>query len=146
MEPLTIFSLAVNIVQLIDFGARLLREARDIHHSSTGHTAEHVELAQISQSLTQMCDSLRTTDPDQQNSLGPMGLPFSNIALATKTVAQELIAAIEKLKVENRPVNKWRSFRQAMMTLWNKDQIENLRSRLESLRSQLQALVVMHVK
>lgn len=45
MDPLTAFGLAANILQLVDFGSRLLSTGREI--SQTGSTLENAEIEQV---------------------------------------------------------------------------------------------------
>jgi hypothetical protein len=142
MEPLGAFALAVNIIQVIDFSAKLLREAHELYESSTGHTAEHVELHQVSQSLSHMCDSLSPTQ--HQNGGIPHGI--SEIAASAKVVAQELMALIDKLQLKHGAKSRWRSFRQALTTLWKKDEIDRLQKRLKELRDQLQVILTTHIR
>lgn len=146
MEPITAFGLAVNIVQLIDFGARLLREAHEIHQSSSGHTMEHAELRQISEDLLRMCDEVPSIASNQSShSLVGMVPEISKIAADTKTAAGDLIAAIERLKRKSGSKSRWKSFRQALATVWSRDEIEKMHARLRNLRSQLQSHMITHI-
>jgi HAMP domain-containing protein len=155
MEPLSAFALAVNVIQVIDFSAKLLREAHELHESSTGHTAEHVELHQISQSLAHMCDSLSTAQPQsgvishgvfEKASAKAIAHNVSKIAASAKAVAQELMALIDRLQLKHGTKGRWRSFRQALATLWKKDEIERLQKRLKELRDQLQVILTTHIR
>ncbi|KAF2183957.1 hypothetical protein K469DRAFT_751327 [Zopfia rhizophila CBS 207.26] len=146
MEPLTIFGLAVNIIQVVDFSTRLLREAHELHHSSTGQTAEHVELHQISASLSQMCDSLAYTQSDQRSRLTLVEHQITENAASAKAVAEDLIAVVKKLKINDESKRRrWRDFRQALATLWNKDEIDRLQKRLGELRNSLSANMITHI-
>lgn len=138
MEPLSVFAVAVNIIQVVDFGARLLHEAHELHQSSAGQTAEHVELQEIASSLSRMCDAL-SIPPHRQRELGARGAETLTVAASAKAVAEELIAVIERLRVKKDGLRHWRTFRQALDTLWKRSQIERLEKRFVAIRGQLQA-------
>jgi hypothetical protein len=138
MEPISIFGLAVNVLQLIDFSAKLLREAHELHHSSTGNKQQHVELQVIADDLSRLCDDV-ASQQDGSNA-GMQG-----IATAAKGVADDLVAAIEKLKLKE-PRTRWRSFRQALSTLWNSATINALQHRLKEIRDQMQTNMVSQIK
>ncbi|KAF2183956.1 hypothetical protein K469DRAFT_634657 [Zopfia rhizophila CBS 207.26] len=149
MELLTAIGLAANIVQFVEFGARLLSEANEVYHSTTGLTNEHVELQDIAENLKQMVNRLNTPYHDLSrkslSSFHPAGVEINGIASSAKTVADDLIAVIQKLKVNDASKRGWRSFRQALSTLWNKDKIENLQKRLDALRNQLSAHTIIYI-
>lgn len=145
MEPLSAFGLVVNIVQLIDFSAKLVRGAHELHQSASGQTVELLELDRVASSLSQLCDNVPAIGSGQQQiRTGPMSSELSDIATKTKQVATELIAAIQRLKLKDGPKRRWRSFRQALATIWHRDQIEKLQGRLQELRSQLHANMTSH--
>jgi hypothetical protein len=121
-EPLSAFALAVNVIQVIDFSTKLLREAHELHESSTGHTAEHVELHQISQSLAHMCDSLSTAQPQsgvishgvfEIASAKAIAHNVSKIAASAKAVAQDvqedIIKTLSSLQQQLQSINSPRT-------------------------------------
>jgi len=146
MEPLSIFSVVVNVVQLVDFGIRLVREAQELHQSSAGQKSEHVELHEIASNLSHLCDNVPTA-PYEESSLRyeSYGYEMSELAKSAKRVADELMAAISKLKLIEGPQRRWRSFRQALTAVWHKDEIDKLHRRLKELRSALQYTISTHV-
>ena len=90
MEPLSAFGLAVNILQVIDFGAKLMRDAHDLHHSSTGQKQEHVELQNIAKDLSRLTEKLSNEQGADAANLG-----LQEISTATKDVADDLVEAID---------------------------------------------------
>ena len=145
MDSFTAIGLAANVIQLVDFGARLLSGAHEIYHSTTGQLVEHVELLDIAESLSRLSENILPALLDPQSRYTDEK-EIRSIAVAAKAVADELVAVIQNLKLTDGPKRKWRSFRQALATLWNKDKIENLQSRLERLRSQLSTQILAHIR
>ncbi|KAF2002442.1 hypothetical protein P154DRAFT_574010 [Amniculicola lignicola CBS 123094] len=126
MEPVSIFSFAVNIIQLIDFGAKLLHEVHEIHQSATDHKAEHGALLQIPKTFRTIRDAVAT-------------IPAIN--------NHELVVVIDKLRNRLSSLRRpWQGFRQALSTIWHAEEIGKLQKRLTELRHQLQSHMVTHVR
>jgi hypothetical protein len=144
MESLTAIGLAANIVQFVDFSTRLLAEPSEVYHAATGLPKEHVELQDVAENLNSMVERLVTpTNPGPSSSTQA---EISRIALSAMEVADDLIRTVEKLKVSDSSKNKWRSFRQALSTLWNKDKIESSQKRLDAFRDQLSIQILAYVR
>ena len=151
MECLTAVGLAANIIQFVEFSSRLLSEANEVYHSATGLSQEHVELQEVAEDLKKMVDLLvapHEGDISQRGSshFHPARMEINKIALAAKAVAEDLIAVTQRLKVADGSKKVWRSFRQALSTLWNKDKIEGLQRRLKALRNQLSVHILAYVR
>lgn len=106
MESLTTISLAANVIQLIDFGARLLFGAHEIYHSTTGQSAEHVELRDIAESLSRLSENILPAPLDPQSEFAGTEEEIRCVAVAAKAVADELVAVIQKLKLTDGPKRK----------------------------------------
>jgi hypothetical protein len=59
LDPYTAFGLVANIVQLVDFGLKIISNAREI--SSTGLPTEYKHLETIANSVTVLTKTLSTT-------------------------------------------------------------------------------------
>jgi hypothetical protein len=63
---------------------------------------------------------------------------LSFIAKSCDKVAHELLDAIENVQGSvGKPPTKWQSFRMALKSVWQKQQVEDLKARLEALRDQM---------
>lgn len=136
MNPLTAFGVAVNFIQLVDFGCNLLSDTVTLYQSATGTTLENIELEIITKDIQKMIEPLCTSRKGS-------GLSSTYLALldSCDDVARDLLSAVEKLKVQVAAHKKWRSFGKALRTVWKKEEISRLRARLEKLREQ----IVVHV-
>ena len=54
MEALAALGLASNIIQIVDFGARLLSKSREIHHSADGSLDENNILEDVTSNLAEL--------------------------------------------------------------------------------------------
>jgi hypothetical protein len=144
MESLTTLGLAANIVQFVDYSTRLLAEASEVYHSATGLSKEYVELRDVADNLKDLVE--RLVAPTNPGPTSSAQAEISKIALSAKTVAKDLISTIETLKVSDGSKKGWRSFRQALSTLWNKEKIVGLQKRLDAFRDQLSIQILAHVR
>ncbi|RDL30687.1 uncharacterized protein BP5553_10032 [Venustampulla echinocandica] len=133
MDPMSALGLAANIFQFIDFGTRLLSGTLEVYHSTTGASSENIEIEEISERLSIFSDEL-STNPASRSS---RDLAVAKFAGRCKVVSDELLEVVTELKVVDGPNRKWRSFRKALKTLWNKEKIQSLQNRLETVRQQL---------
>ena len=60
-----------------------------------------------------------------------------SLASTCKDVAAEILGTLDKIRIRE-PRRKWKSFVQALRSVWKKEQIEELVKRMERLRSETQ--------
>ena len=131
MDPVAALGLAANIVAFIDFSWKLLYEIKDLHDSSTGTLLENDTLERISNDLMSLNDDL--TAPSAINAIPA---PVRSLASQCKDVTIKLLDVLDDLKVRGSH-RKWKSFVQALRSVWKKEEIEGLMKRLERLRSEM---------
>jgi hypothetical protein len=121
LEALSAFSLASNVVQFIEFACKLVSESKDAYHSAVGMSSEYVELELITTDLSQLTEGLIS---ETSNMMRPHQtsdeLELSKVAMACRTLTEELIDSIQNMKVEDGPHRKWKTFRQALSCVWKK--------------------------
>jgi len=135
MESLAAIGLAGNIVQFISFSSTLISKSREIRQSASGISKETVDLRLVAEDISQFSTQFLFAESSSEQ--------LSLIAKSCNDVAQELQTAISKLQCEHvttgaktRPT-KWQSFRKALKCVWEKEQIGELKARLEVLREQM---------
>ena len=133
LDPITTIALAGNIVQFVDFSWSLLCESKRLYDSGTGVSAENEDLEMISNDLLRLNDAL--TAP---SSVGAIPVQMRDLASQCKGIAQELLAVLDSVK-EKGPRKRWKSLVAALQSVWKKEKIEGLVTRMERLRSQMQA-------
>lgn len=132
MDPVAALGLAGNIVQFVDFSCKVLQDTKNLYGSSTGASAENDVIETICNDLNNLNNAL--TAPSE-----PGAIPDSIWSLAgnCKGVAAELLQLLDKIKVHGAN-RKWKSFIQALRSVWKKEQIEELVRRMERLRNETQ--------
>lgn len=132
-DTVTSLGLACNIAQLVDFGINCIKNVREIAES--GSTEEQRRLRLITSDLSVVAHEIT----GQQNSE-----PLQNLAEQTEDVAQELSQLLDKLRVndedlqEPRLGKRKRSVAKSLVhSVWKRNDIKKLESRLSDLRQQM---------
>jgi hypothetical protein len=139
VDPFSALGVAGNIVQFLDFGSKLVSKGKEIYTSADGSSVTNVELEFISQDLHSIADSLSpnsSPSSSQNSNLGDDEM--RRLATSCKAVAEELLGVVRDLKVEeNCKHRKWKSFRQALKSVWKDGDIQSLQDRIDGFRRQL---------
>jgi hypothetical protein len=144
LDPLTALSVASSVIQLVDFSLKIVSKSKDLYKSNNGTLKENAATETVTIRLKQMTSRLRgqlgrnsngirngTYDQARQDRL-------MDICKECSEVSDELIHHLGKLKVPTwSEKSKWKSFRQALKSIWSKPAIDEMAKRLEVLRAEL---------
>ena len=138
LEAFAALSLASSIVQFVDFGSKLVVQSTKIYKSNSGTSEEILDLKSLSRDLQDLTVGLQvrfiaTSRADQ--GIAQLAKLCNNEAKALSSVLQRLSG--------NPDCGKWKTFLQALATLWEKDRIEALRKSLGLIQTQLVLHLVM---
>ncbi|KAN0091652.1 hypothetical protein V8E51_017499 [Hyaloscypha variabilis] len=147
LDPLTALGVASHIVQFVDFTVKLISKSHEIYNSTDGALIANKDLEAIAAHLNRLTERLRT---DMNCHLLP---PVKAIKLrddvSSKHAERELAFKLRDYNPENRAeielgeINakwkngKWKSFRMALKTVWDEDQIQKAVSKLTECRKAL---------
>ena len=142
MDPLSALSLASNVVQLVDFGSRLISKSQEVYKSADGTSNVNGNLETITKDLTRICSSL--IQPEHYINKEQASVP--EIALiplcrSCKKLGDEFLSVLKTLKVKGRH-QKWSTVRQALRTAWKESTILSYEKRLGDFRSQIVAHLI----
>ncbi|CRG90151.1 Valine--tRNA ligase [Talaromyces islandicus] len=142
LDPLTALSVATSVIQFVDFGAKLISKGKEIYKSADGVLADHAEQAAISAKLADLTRALSGSIDVSAitRELSPAENALQEVALDCREVAEDFTLAIDELRVTGNH-RKWKSFRQALKSVWKKEGIEERLQRLDRLRQ----LVTVHL-
>ncbi|KAF2198163.1 hypothetical protein GQ43DRAFT_483523 [Delitschia confertaspora ATCC 74209] len=149
METLTALSLATSVLQTIDFSSKILSKAGQLRKSCTGVLPENTELEKVVMHLRNLIqelqerNSLPTSTSQTQNHGGAHAL-ISLVNMCIQT-AKELLDVLEMLKVRGAKT-RWKSFRQAVKSVWTKEKIGDMVNRLELIRGGVEFGVIMGLR
>jgi hypothetical protein len=140
LDPITALGIAGNVAQFIDFGLKATSKAREIHQSARGVTAENADLELITKDLVAVNAQLYT-------SVGSSGdaEALEELCQRCAKTADQLISALESFKIKGTKT-KWKSARKALKTLWGREAVEEMKSRLLGFREELKLHLLVRLK
>lgn len=151
MDPLTAFSLAASILQFIDVGVKVVSGSVEIFNSATGTSSLDDEAGLLAGDITVICDQLRNSlKPDgSYNVLNKYETHLEGLRLRSQVLAQELLDKLAKLRVdgEKSMLKRVKSVGMALkIVLKDKGKIDELQKRLDAIRDELEAHVVIDMR
>ncbi|KAE9373908.1 hypothetical protein N431DRAFT_374559 [Stipitochalara longipes BDJ] len=128
IDPLTALGLASNVVQFVDFAAKLIGESQKIYKSVSSASEDHIILDTVASDIHRLCDSI----------LIPEGCSdtLKQLTGDTRRISQELLGVLEKLTVKGQKT-RWKSFVVAVRGVLGQEEIDSLARRLSRLQGQL---------
>jgi hypothetical protein len=147
MDPLSALSIAGTVVQFIDFGLKVVSKGRSIYRSGDGTLSEYHAIDLLTNDLLTLQARLRCSIPsytlDRES-------PSDDTALETLCTASSELAGtlLERLNMAKAQggCRAWKSFRQALKSVWSKKAIDEMLERLLAIRDQLQFRVLVSLK
>jgi N-terminal domain on NACHT_NTPase and P-loop NTPases len=146
-DPFTAIGLASSIVQFIDFSFKIVSKASEIKQSADGVLSENFDLEIVTKDLVvinaRLKDSLQP--PKVAIVLIQEQRRIYDLRERCNEVAEELLNALDKLKAKGSQ-GRWKSLRQALKSVWDRDKIIDIQSRLTGLREELELRVLVDMK
>jgi hypothetical protein len=139
MEVFATVQVVSSIVQLVDFGSKCLCKGLKLYHSSLDALDEDLAIEVTAARLTTLNNKVRTAttslaDPSLQALCDQI----------TDTTA-ELLNALDKVKVMGKKT-RWTCMRQAIKSVWGKEKIAGVESRLAGFRNELSLHICVLIK
>ena len=138
METLAIVGLVANIVQFVDFSGKLISKSAELYQSGEGALAENVDIETVTNDLVLLNSKIKNGTPSGDRAL-------ETLCISCTCVAAELLAALDKVKVKGNR-QRWQSIRQALRSVWSKEDIQGLERRLARFREELNLHVVVRLR
>lgn len=146
MDPLSAFSLASGVAQLISFTGELVAVGNAIYHSTDG-VLQNRELEDVTRDLQDLAHEVTR---EQAKLLAGQQLKSEEWRLRAicdncTSIAQELTQKLEKLKVQGKH-RRFKSHRLALMSVWQKDEAEKIAERLEKYQRELDSRILVGLR
>ncbi|KAF2005793.1 hypothetical protein P154DRAFT_559504 [Amniculicola lignicola CBS 123094] len=138
MEPLCAFALAAGILQVVDFSSRLLSAGYQLYQD--GSTVRNSEFTLVADDLSSLNDKIKAWARPDLSVSGPLAKDnqaLENLTVEISKIADELTLILLRVRLKG-DATAFKSFRQAVLTMWNKSKIEETVQRLESIRGEVQ--------
>jgi hypothetical protein len=147
MDPLSALSIAGTVVQFVDFGLNVVSKGRRIYRSGDGTLSEYHDLEILTNDLLTLQAKLRCSlpshAPDKKSS--PDDVALETLCTTSDDLAGTLLEKLNMAKAQGR-CRAWKSFRQALKSVWSKRAIDEMLERLIVIRDQLQFRVLVSLK
>ena len=138
MEAIAAFSLACNIIQVVDTGIKVASKACEIHRD--GSTSENEDIQRTTNHLVQASTSL------QQSMINANDKELETVANECQSAADELLVKLDNLKLGGvHKKRKLRAIGKAVKSMTEKDAIKQSQTRLEECRKALDSGVLVHL-
>src|SRR5271156_3335491 len=147
LEPLSAFSVACNVLQIIDFGSKVLTKAIDYQKVANGALSEHQDLRHVLQSLKNLNADLQASMP-QLAGTKPLSTAETRLLEANTEclrLSNEFIDLLDRLKVKNRHA-MLECLRMSIKSLWYREKMDAMESALSQARDNLNIAFLVYMK
>ncbi|SPO04142.1 uncharacterized protein DNG_06825 [Cephalotrichum gorgonifer] len=145
MDPFNTLSAVAAVVQLVDFGTRLLKTSVEVYKSPSGHTAKEVEVSTVLDDLTTLAERAREEiarprplihGQEQDELLGPI---LANIDIIAKDFEGAMNTLLSKgiYKLYGGGGPKKKGIGGALISTLNASKTRDLTDRLEQMRTRV---------
>jgi hypothetical protein len=149
LDPLSALSVAASVVQFVDFASKIICKGKEVYASVDGVLQENMQNETVTTRLLEMTKRLKKPLVQVGSSSEEERAQHHRLQQICKEcseISKELLQHLGDLKVpKGSEHRRWKSFRQALKSVWEKQAIDAMAKRLEGLRTELhtQILVVL---
>jgi hypothetical protein len=145
MDPVTAFSLACGVIQVVDFSLRLLSKSKEVHEK--GSLVENDNLEYLTRHLSALELELQT--PLNHNSHGrtqPQDeQDLKQLADKCSETAQTLLTELAKLKVSD-PKRKRQMIKVTLRAILKRSTLKEIEGRMNSYRDMLNTKILVELR
>lgn len=144
LDPITALSVAGNIVQFIDFSAKIITASVQLHMSEHDTLKVNEVLEVVTSDLVKLTTKLHRLDGVS----GPISdddQALIDLCASCNTVADELLSRLTSLKVKGQRT-KWKTLRQAIRTVWTEEELSALGRQLIALQRSIELRIVVDIR
>ncbi|KAF7676178.1 hypothetical protein GT037_005683 [Alternaria burnsii] len=147
LDPLIALGAVANVTQFVEFAIRILAKSHAIYNSANGSLVEYDDLSKVSGDVSMLSRKLQEslTTTAASSSLTADDQALCDLCKGCIDVSQELTKALEKLTGQGKP-GRFRSFRQALKSVWSKDDIDNLERRVKMYKEELNIRIIVGLR
>ncbi|KAH7075973.1 hypothetical protein BKA63DRAFT_566014 [Paraphoma chrysanthemicola] len=138
MEGLAALSIAANIIQVVEFGQNLLRIGGQVYQS--GSTLQNSDLEVVLKDFELVTSRLAVWASPNPGVPGPrteIDQSLETLLSRSQEVAKDLLSLLVDLNFKE-DTTRFKSFLQAIQTVWKEKEIASTRRHLEEIRAELQ--------
>ena len=139
MEAIGSVGLAASLLQFIDFTSKLVASSSELYRSSDGLLDENRQIETATNHLVLLNTKVK------EAAVSASDEPLNQLSEACKATADELITALNKLKIHGSH-SKRTTIRKALQAAWCKEDISQLEARLSRFRNQLNLHILVDLR
>ncbi len=147
MDPLTAFSLACGVFQVVDFSTKIVSKCREVYKH--GVSSENKEIESMAKHLADLATELKLPNPIQSPGSAPQlyqdDQELLKLAEQCSETAAKLIEELQKLRIQGQH-RKRDAFRKAIKTIWKNDTIQDIQRDLERYRKTLDTRILITLR
>ena len=134
LDPVSAIGLASSIIQIVEFGCKLVSQTQEIYYSASGATKNNVTSVEITTDIRSLLKDLTRKDQDFQR-LDPDDIALGKLVDSCEHEANALMHLLKQLEVHD--ATQWQSFRQAIKNAREKGKVKEIERRLLKLQKQI---------
>ncbi|PYH96452.1 hypothetical protein BO71DRAFT_482045 [Aspergillus ellipticus CBS 707.79] len=138
MDPISAFSLACNVLQVIELGHRVLSNTVNYHRATNGELSEQQDLRTVAQRLNSLDVDLQESlpSPDSKANLTPAEAHLMQANGECMRLSSDFIEFLDRLKLRN-PHAVLESVRASMNAIWYREKLETMQRAVTQARDNL---------
>ena len=139
MDPLSAVSIAASTIQFVDFGCKLFSKSKEIYTSADGALIDQRQSEDACKRLKELTECLKKSlRVDQYGSPSPEGKAIHIICNDCVEISNDMLMMFEKLRVHDGVrYRRWNSFRKALISVWSEKKVNEMASRLQRYKQEL---------
>lgn len=141
MDPLTAFSLACGVIQVVDFSTKVLTKCKEIYNN--GALSEYDDIEKMSNHLADLRKDLRL--PSSRKIEIPSDKDLLDMATKCSATAAQLVTKLQALRIDG-PHKKRDALKKTVQYFWEKKDTQDIQKRLDSYRSALDTHILINLR
>lgn len=135
LDPLTALSIASSVIQIVDFGCKLVSQSQEIYYSANGATKDNVTSGEITKDINLLYKDLISKDRNFQM-LDDDDRALGKLVDSCLREVEALMNLLAELEVPP-DATQWKSFKNAIKSARKKGKVKDIETRLLKIQKQI---------
>jgi len=150
LDPFTAISLAGNCLQFIGFARDVIAKGSELYKSPAGILAENVDLETVTKDLVaasrRLDEFLVKRHDSTSGARKDAEKPIGDVLSGCIAVAEELLRALDGLKVKGEKYRTWKAISKAIRAVLSKGEIKGMQQRLALYQAELEVHLLVDLR
>lgn len=135
LDPLTALSIASSVIQIVDFGCKLVSQSQEIYYSANGATKDNVTSGEITKDINLLYKDLTSKDQNFQM-LDDDDRALGKLVGSCLREVEAVMSLLAELEVPP-DATQWKSFKNAIKSARKKGKVKDIETRLLKIQKQI---------